>query len=490
MTLIRTVRSGIARRFLGLLFLTVTALSTTGALASDRSQNLADFDFVTARVQANYAGWETKTAGSRRADLDALTQRLRDQVAQGDDDDLRQAMQAWVARFNDGHLQLQWSAAAQTPPWREVSRPLDEQAARKALADLGPQRAPIEGLWTIDDRYRLAVLRRDRDARLFDAVILSTTADLWKAGDVKAVLAPRPDGAYDTFYGAGDRTELRLQGQLRGRGDVLDVVEIGIWRRVRDDPAKALAALRRWPGDDFTLIRLDADTLYLRLPSFGDQHTGTVRSLLSTHADELARTPNLIIDVRGNGGGSDFVYDPVLPYLYTRPIWRIGVELRVSPDNIRLRSEVAKRIASASPNAAQILASESERMKTATTPFVRREPPVEIVRLPAVLPNPKRVAVLVDRAGSSAENFIMDARQSRKVVLMGQESSAGVIDFGEMMSMEAPSGRFALAWATTRSLRLPNDPVDPQGIAPDVQIPGDADDPVLFAARWLSTVRR
>jgi hypothetical protein len=38
----------------------------------------------------------------------------------------------------------------------------------------------------------------------------------------------------------------------------------------------------------------------------------------------------------------------------------------------------------------------------------------------------------------------------------------------------------------TRSLRLPHDPVDPDGIAPDVLIPAETDDPVAWAAAWLA----
>jgi hypothetical protein len=81
------------------------------------------------------------------------------------------------------------------------------------------------------------------------------------------------------------------------------------------------------------------------------------------------------------------------------------------------------------------------------------------VLLDGSLPNSARVAFLSDGIGTSAGNFIIDARQSRKGTLMGQANSAGVIDFGEMMTAPAPSGRFQLAWATTRSLRLPHDPV-------------------------------
>ncbi len=448
---------------------------------------LADFEFVTAKVAENYAGYEAKTAGSKRAELDALTIRLRAQVDCGNEVEFRRALEQWIGWFEDGHLRLQWANADAAPAWQVPPRSLSEAAARARLRTLGPSRRPIEGLWTIDDRYRLAVLRRDDAGDVHDAVVLSTTAERWQPGDVKAVLTAQPDGGFAVRYGTGDRTELTFAARLASRNDVLDVGELGIWRLVQDDPAEAAAALRRWPDDSFTLTRLDTETLYLRLPSFNDTYTDTVRALVAAHREEIARTPNLIIDVRGNGGGSDFVYDPVLPFLYTRPIWRIGVDVRVSADNARLRRAIADQLAAVSPEAAKTLRDESERMATAATPFIRREPPIEVVRLDGPLAYPARIAVLIDRAGSSAENFIMDARQSRKVVLMGQENSAGVIDHGEMMSMDAPSRRFTLAWATTRSLRLPNDPVDPDGIRPDVLIPSDIADPVMWAAQRIQS---
>lgn len=441
---------------------------------------------MTATIERNYAGWPTKTDGQRKAELDQLTAQLRSRVAQGDEAAFRESLQRWLTWFDDGHLQLQWNAAANAPPWRTIRRPIDEGTARSRLKALGAAVSPVEGLWTIDDRYRLAVLRRDRAARTFDAINLATTAETWSPGEVKAVLTRQSDGSFALRYGAGDRTEIALQGHLRGNGDVLEVSELGLWRRVFDDPSRQRAAERRWPGDTFAIERMDPATLYLRLPSFHASHLDTIRKLIADHTAELAATPQLVIDIRGNGGGSDFTYDPVLPYLYTRPIWRIGVELKVSADNARLRGETARDLESASPEAARLLASESARMRTATGTFIAREPQVEIVRLGDVRPNPARIAVLIDRAGSSAENFILDARQSRKVVLMGQENSAGVIDYGEMMGMPAPSGRFVLNWATTRSLRLPGDPVDPHGIAPDVLIPADVEDLVAYAASELA----
>jgi C-terminal processing protease CtpA/Prc len=101
------------------------------------------------------------------------------------------------------------------------------------------------------------------------------------------------------------------------------------------------------------------------------------------------------------------------------------------------------------------------------------------------MPFPKRVAVLVDNAASTGEQFLLEARQSRKVTLFGKENSAGVLDFSNTVDMPTPSGRYRVFWATSRSLRLPGDPVDPDGIAPDIRIPADERDPVAFAQRWL-----
>lgn len=93
--------------------------------------------------------------------------------------------------------------------------------------------------------------------------------------------------------------------------------------------------------------------------------------------------------------------------------------------------------------------------------------------------------MLIDGAGSSGEQFILDARQSRKVTLMGQHNSAGVLDFSNVVSMPMPSGRLELSWPISRSLRLPEESVDLNGIAPHILIPPTEPDPVNYARVWL-----
>jgi hypothetical protein len=45
--------------------------------------------------------------------------------------------------------------------------------------------------------------------------------------------------------------------------------------------------------------------------------------------------PNLVIDVRNNGGGSDVTYSELIKFLYTGPIRIVGSNIWSSEDNIR-----------------------------------------------------------------------------------------------------------------------------------------------------------
>jgi len=135
---------------------------------------------------------------------------------------------------------------------------------------------------------------------------------------------------------------------------------------------------------------------------------------------------------------------------------------------------------------AEVLDGQIARMKANPGGYVAGDTrPFSIMPLDAVRPFPRRVAVLIDGAGSSGEQFILAARQSRKVTLFGRGNSAGVLDFANVVGMTTPSGRFHMYWATSRSSRLPDDPVDPHGIAPDVRIPADVVDPIGFVTAGL-----
>ncbi|TMJ14529.1 MAG: hypothetical protein E6G94_09495 [Alphaproteobacteria bacterium] len=447
-------------------------------------RNLADFDFVVDTITRNYAGWDTKVVGAKKAELAALTARLRARAPAASDPELLAILEEWLAFFNDRHTQIGLDsapapAAISTLPWTE-------QSVRAKLEALGSKRDPIEGIWRIEDRYRLGVLRSGSRPGRYTAVVLATRSDTWKPGQVKADFVRRPDGGFDSVFRAGDHSETRQVARLAARGEVLDMGNWGGWSREWPAPTDPDATARLFATGELFLKRLSPKTLWLRIPDFSDSRAKPLRELIAAHQPEIDSTPNLVIDLRRNGGGSDYVYGPLVPLLYTRPIVTIGMELRATEENARLRHEIAERLKADEPGQAGQLEAQNRLMLSHLGEYVQPDPrPFEIERLAKVLPFPKRVAVLIDGAGSTGEQFLLLARQSRKATLFGQKNSAGVLDFANVVAASSPSGRFKMQWAISRSMRLPEDPVDPDGIAPDVRIPADVDDPVSYAADWL-----
>lgn len=424
--------------------------SGQGQSTAEGNPNLLDFDFVVEKLRRNYAGWDTKVTDKTRPALDKLTARLRIAAREATPQELTAILREWLTFFDDGHVGVTpvsapASALTGTTPSASAhipSRAWTEASVRAALDARGAARDPLEGIWQIDDgRYRIGILRTPGRTGAFSAVILTTKADGWNIGHIKAELTRKADGGVDMLYRAGDHTEHKTRASLLLEGAVLSVTDWGNW--VREVPAIADPAL-------------------------------------------LALTPNLVIDLRNNGGGADFVYAPLTPLLYSRPIYSVGVEMRATEDNVTLRKAIAEALRTETPEVAKELDRQIARMTAALGTFVPGgDQTVYVERLNTVLPFPKRVAVLIDNAASTGEQFLLEARQSRKVTLFGKENSAGTLDFANVVGMQTPSGRFQVFWATSRSMRLPSDPVDPDGIAPDIRIPADEADPLTFAQRWL-----
>jgi Peptidase family S41 len=449
--------------------------------------NVQDFDFIVAKITANYAGYETKVTDKTRPALTELTDRLREKARLArNDEELAAVLKEWVDFFQDKHTFVEQVATmgGVVPKVRTLA--LTEASAKAQLEKLGRSRVPAEGLW-VSGQERFAVVRTDTAGKQLAAVVLTSDVPAWTTGQVRAEFTVRADGAWDVRYVNRHLLPVAYRGRTTDGHDILEFTGTPArsWRREWPEAADPIAFDKRVPSGDLFLRRLSPRTLWLRLPDFKDRRAEPLAKLLADHKAELDRTDNLVIDARRHGGGSDYVYAPLLPLLYSRPIYSISLEMKVTRDNIDTLAA-----AFAATKMPDVQRARLEAYLKGLEPHLGKwfrddGKEVYVEAFPSVLPFPKRVAILIDDATSSGEQFLLAARQSRKVTLFGQRNSLGMLDFSNITNQVTPSGRFKLHWATSRTLRLPGDPVDPHGIPPDLRIPVDVTDPVGYAQAWL-----
>lgn len=245
-------------------------------------------------------------------------------------------------------------------------------------------------------------------------------------------------------------------------------------------------------ADEPSITMLSKKTLLLTLKSFRPGNRVSLIALLKRHHEELAAHPNWIIDVRGNGGGSDSSYEPLLPWLLPDETVTAGAEWLATPANILGQEQVCARFAPGDPQCEKDSKEAVARMRSVKPgTYIAQEGSGEIQfeRVKALeRRRPSRVAILIDGGcASTCEEFVLAARQSFSVKLIGR-CTFGSLDYSNLRPYALPSGQRELWYATSRSLRLPDDPVDIAGIPPDIYLPQSGEDKASEKEmRWVQS---
>lgn len=275
----------------------------------------------------------------------------------------------------------------------------------------------------------------------------------------------------------------------------LQIVPSHAWKHDQPAPAPSSTAAQTAVIDDRTpsLQLLSSQTALLTLPSFFPGYAKVIADLLASKRDELASRPNWIIDVRRNNGGSDSTYAPLSPWIASGESVNAGIEWLSTPTNITNQENICALYAPGNASCATHMTQAVTRMRSVQPgQFVTQnaDGPISYASISRENVQPARVAVLVDRdCGSSCEQFLLEARQSFRVKLIGR-SSGGALDYSNLRMQPLPSGLRHLAYATSRSARLPHLQVDLGGIQPDIYLPPPKDEAgraeeILRVQRWL-----
>ena len=463
----------------------VFILLTSEPLRAQTCNCEEQFDFLREKITVNYSGFRDKVTPENESEYLDHTRRFRNMVnTEMADTTCLRVLHSWTRWFKDGHIQL--SAGSGTPAeirerfrdWEHIDM---TEADVKSYFDIS-HTDPIEGIWENEGgNYRCAILRMENKERNYAAFVLKADSVWWMPGQVKFNIRKTQDrDRYEVDYFMLNHSKRPTTAIYSG--GILRLDGLGPWRQVFPKEGPAITPQ---PGQAvFTMEELDSKTLLLTIPTMNESFRKDFKELIKANKKQLKTHPNLVIDCRNNGGGSDITYYPLRPFLYTKPMIFYYVQTYSTTDNNRKYFDLAEnkdypwlwRMA---------FRKKAKKLERQLGEYVGKKGTYR-KKMSKKFSYPQNVAILIDDGcASSCEQFILFARQSDKVTLMG-ENTAGIKDYGNLHTLVFPNKKFRLHYPTTRYSSVDvGKGVDNVGIPPHIRLGKDTEDWVEFARVYL-----
>ena len=446
------------------------------------------------RIEADYVAFPLEVRGDRAIAWRAHVDSLRPLAAGADAGACSALLRRLVRYFRDGHLLIIDRPAADSAgltarrdarPRHPISAsdPWHERAVRDSLIARrarGIVLAPVEGIWR-GPGYRIAVIA-DSDARdRATGVVVAVDSGPWVPGQVRAEFVRDDDGKWvatvwdDTFLPRTSPVEL-------SRGALLRMAPM-LWGRV--DPSAALAFIDTLDPRRPVVAFPDDSTAVISVVTFDPAYGGVLAAAIDAAWDRLRTRQRLVVDLRGNEGGSSGQVAPLLPFLWS--------------DRLPTDQADATRPAEALVRSSPTMIAAWERMGWTPKGLVdrlRAHPgaliPFDPTAREQLPPRPRKrpredqhVFVLTDGATvSAAEQVVLWARRMGRATIVGAPTG-GSIDYQStiLARVACPAmGQTLSMPLIATSGRLPAGGHNATGIVPDVR--------TTTTGAWLAEVVR
>jgi len=387
--------------------------------------------------------------------------------------DCQAVLSEWLTFFRPGHvgIRLHESVSQQSanegpvssfPDWETYNIPTEDFRAY-----LDQQEDPgFEGIWETSS-YGIGI---KKEGDTYVGFIVESGAETWKESQVKLKFQAPEDSGSGVFY-MYDHSPVAFDKISMLGTNYLQLGRFTLSRRypvLPDDP-RLEAYIKSIAASGPYLDQIGETTLYLRIPSFQDTEKKVIDSVIAANRERILATENLIIDIRNGTGGSDSSYKGLLPFLYTNPIREVAVEyLSTKLNNQRMLDFINKPEYGFDAEGKKWARESFDKLAKQEGAWVNlSDRDVNIIEYDTVYPYPKNVGVIINGGnGSTDEQFLIAAKQSKKVKLFGT-STMGVLDISNMYFVPSPCNEFYLGYSLTRSLRIPDFSIDEHGIQPD-----------------------
>lgn len=443
---------------------------------------LSSFNETVNKTEANYAGFPTKVTSKTGAAYRSILNKLRIKATpEKRKKECFYIINEYVRFFKDKHFSFSYVHA--DDPDREF-RNLSEKDLQNIQRG---ESKSVEGLWTnADSTLTLAIKKTVNND--YDAVVVSSKDSKFKKGLIYFTLRPNQN----RFLLKQHHVFNSIDFYAKKRGNLLQLWNFELYGRVDATSEKEKLELSTWRknnnGLDFNM--LDNETAFIKIPTFFNNDS-KIEKLVAANDKAIRSSKFLIIDLRGNGGGNAG-WSFLLPYVMTNPIVQDAPLLRISEDNVKLkRSEMEYFVKNPVPPELKMYYTDAytamlkkayEDLPNTKTEFYQ----IAGLTIPlnADLPNPSKVALIVDDlCGSSAEYFLYLMKQSKKTTSYGV-NTVGMMDYeGPAVTTALPCNDFKLMIPVSKSSWTDKNAIDQTGFTPDVVLK-------MSEQEWLPVIRK
>lgn len=453
-----------------------------------------NLDSLQHRLELDYAGFRLEVKGNRAARYRRMLDTLRVRAGSTPPADCLGVLKTFTAWFADPHLFVFQRTGLDTAETRRRAaaiehREIDETRLRAWLTENAKGLDPVEGIW-YEGPLRLAVLPDSaRGPGRFLALVLTSDTSTWRPGDVRARFAKRSNGTYAATVHSRNLATRELDAGIHKR--VLLRFSPGIWGKEFPIAPADSGLLDPVDAHRATILVRDR-TVIVSVPSHDPAYRRALDSVMTANRRTLDSASRLIVDLRGNEGGSSGMTKGLRPYIVTarrrRTKWDGGESVMLSsPDQVAYLQRGSFGDP-ASPFVRSLVA-RLERSPNELVPLEDPGAPADPIPADSVVFGPERVGVLVDGGTvSAAEVLVLDALRSERATVFG-EPTGGALDYQsvQIVPFHSRETRWLLGYPTiARSTALPRDGMRGKGIPPMVRLDlGRIVDPIGEVERRL-----